>query len=472
MAMELQEPTEFHAYEYHGPLRYLENRSHSMALTPNHRMMVRPWNERMRALDSRYVMRPVNSLGWYSGLLAAPRSWQGVDIGDVTVGDRTYAGDDFIALLSLVVADGWAGGSESTRNKVSFCAFRTDKLERARALAARVGFSEYGHRPGVFAKSDAALANYLRANAYRSGLGAVNKSIPLLVKCASERQIRLFLDYYGDKCSQSGTDVFSTVSPQLADDLQELLLRIGHRSGVYKRPMRGTVMRDGRVVHPSGHTEHSVRQWSSDNLSLERDTLSEEPYHGMVYCATVPNSTLITRRHGKTLISGNSCATESTSQALEIVRAFEGQDYVELNPWFMYHTTSGGRDNGSNIDTNLEFVRDKGVAPESIWPRSKGWRATPSADAVEAAKLYRIEEFYDIATIEEIGTALLLGFPVVFGWQSHSCVLTQLLDTTTAEYANSWSPQWGDQGFGKIKLSSINFNYGAFAVRTAAWNAK
>jgi len=165
--------------------------------------------------------------------------------------------------------------------------------------------------------------------------------------------------------------------------------------------------------------------------------------------------------------SVGSCATESTSQAVEIVRNWEGQEWVELNPWFIYHTTSGGFDQGSSIDTNLRFVRDNGIAPESVWPRSKGWQATPSADAREAAKLYRIEEFYDITTTAEIGTALLLGFPVVFGWSGHSCVMTQLVNQTTAEYANSWG-NWGDQGFGQLRLSSVNFNYGAFAVRTVS----
>lgn len=163
-----------------------------------------------------------------------------------------------------------------------------------------------------------------------------------------------------------------------------------------------------------------------------------------------------------------SCATESTSQGVEIVRAWSGKPYVELNPWFIYQTTSGGSDRGSSIDENLEFVRANGIAPESIWPRSKGWRTRPSEEAKAAALEYRIDEFFDITTTEEIGTALLLGFPVVFGWQGHSCVLTQLLSTTEAEYANSWAPTWGDQGFGRIRLSSINFQYGAFAIRTVS----
>jgi hypothetical protein len=161
-----------------------------------------------------------------------------------------------------------------------------------------------------------------------------------------------------------------------------------------------------------------------------------------------------------------SCATESTTQGVEIVECLTGLEWVELNPWFIYATTSGGRDQGSSIDTNLAFVREHGIAPESVWPRSKGWQATPSADARAAALAHCIDEFYDITSVAEIGTALLLGFAVVFGWQGHSCIFTQLLTTSEAEYCNSWSPNWGDKGFGRLRLSSVNFAYGAYAIRT------
>jgi hypothetical protein len=164
-----------------------------------------------------------------------------------------------------------------------------------------------------------------------------------------------------------------------------------------------------------------------------------------------------------------SCATESTSQALMVRSDWKGQEFVLLNPWFMYHYTSGGVDRGSSIDENLEFARNQGVAPESVWPRSKGWRATPSAEATREARKYRIAEFLDVTSIDGVGTALLNQLPVVFGWSGHSCVLTRLLSPTTAEYANSWG-NWGDQGFGEIRLSSINFRYGAFAVCSTTVN--
>ncbi len=159
-----------------------------------------------------------------------------------------------------------------------------------------------------------------------------------------------------------------------------------------------------------------------------------------------------------------SCATESTTAGAMIIRSVAGQPHTLLNPLSIYRVTSGGRDQGSSIDTNLAFARDVGILPEEYWPRSKGWRATPPDGWKLVASRYRIKEIYDIRNEAEVGSALLKGFPVVFGWRGHSCILTELLSTTVAEYLNSWG-NWGDGGFGKIKLSSINYNYGAWALR-------
>jgi hypothetical protein len=162
-----------------------------------------------------------------------------------------------------------------------------------------------------------------------------------------------------------------------------------------------------------------------------------------------------------------SCAFESTTQALHISRATKGLPFILLNPWSGYCFTGGTRNGGSSIDDNLEHARDVGILPESVWPRSKGFsRRPPKSLLDEHASQFQIEEFWDINTVEEIGTALLLGFPVVFGWSGHSCVFTDLLDVDTAEYCNSWSADWGDNGFGKLTLRSVNFKYGCFALRT------
>lgn len=164
-----------------------------------------------------------------------------------------------------------------------------------------------------------------------------------------------------------------------------------------------------------------------------------------------------------------SCATESSAMAVMADRSFRGLPHVLLNPWFIYYHTGGqtdngnGRGGGSSIDANLEFARENGIAPMSVWPREKGWRTKPSAEAYEAAKEFRIEEFYDVENYREAASVLLAGFSVVYGARGHS-VLKIALDMDV----NSWGEQWGDKGFGEwAKLKDINFEYGAFAVRVA-----
>lgn len=171
------------------------------------------------------------------------------------------------------------------------------------------------------------------------------------------------------------------------------------------------------------------------------------------------------RRYVKTILDQDgvgSCATESTTQSVMVARAIAGLPHVLLNPWFIYHTTSHGRDQGSSIDENLAFARDNGIAPEVIWPRSKGWKAEPSAEAKEAAKEFRIAEFFDVLSTDEAGSALVSGWSIVYGAKGHSVLKIEYdLD------ANSWGTGWEDEGFGLwCALERIDFRYGTFATRT------
>jgi hypothetical protein len=166
-----------------------------------------------------------------------------------------------------------------------------------------------------------------------------------------------------------------------------------------------------------------------------------------------------------------SCATESSTAAIQLVREFNGLDFEQLSPWSMYAFTSGGRDRGSSIDENLRHLQTTGVLTMDEWSRDEhDWNEKPSDALLKTrACRNRISEFFDITDIEGVMTALTLNMPVVFGWQGHSCVLLKLASMTTAYYLNSWGSGWsetGMPGIGKINLRSIGFHYGAFAVRS------
>ena len=171
--------------------------------------------------------------------------------------------------------------------------------------------------------------------------------------------------------------------------------------------------------------------------------------------------------------SVGSCASESACGSLKILRAQSNLPQVEFNPYGIYGRVNGGSDRGSGLAENLTFIRDKGAFPESVWPRSKGWKARPTQEAYDAAYNYRIDEFYEVSNWAEFATALLRGWVIYWGYSGHAIVGVDLLNDTQFMYLNSWDT-WGkgtkystmQHGFGVANRSSIKWGYGVYACRT------
>jgi len=169
----------------------------------------------------------------------------------------------------------------------------------------------------------------------------------------------------------------------------------------------------------------------------------------------------------------HNCASEAVCGSLKIVRAQSGLPQIEGNPYGIYGRVNGGSDRGSTLSANLTFIRDKGMFPESVWPRSKGWRANPSQEAYDAASQYRVDEYFEVSTWSELATALLRGWVIYWGYSGHSIVGVDLLNDSQFIYLNSWG-NWGkgtdystmDYGFGVANRSSIMWGYGVYACRT------
>ena len=470
--MEFQVPFQRHVYEYDGPMVYSTNRRLDFGVTPDHEMYVRKWDERLRTLSPHYSFVRAGDLGWYCGLLGSPSGWLGTELVELEVpGDRRYDGDDFLALLGLIVSDGYAGGSPNTRNWVSFASFRPDTLPGVRALAARVGFHESPGRPGVFVRYDAgALAEWVRTHCYTNPvLGAKHKRVPELVKAASVRQIKHFLHHFDDR-SRDGRYFYST-SRRLIDDLQELVMRAGRRASIGVSPPKETEYA-GKTIRSSGGFVLTVGE--TGNLCLERKKhIETDRYKGLVYCAGVPNHTLITRRNGSVLISSN-CWAHSSTSANMLLRALAGLPYVPLSAFAVAATIKKGRDEGGWGAQSLDFLMARGQPSQAIWPQGdRNWSKYASDQACwdNAAEHKVIDGWIDLAvpvydrqlSKQQVGTLLLSNVPVVcdYNWWSHSVLGIDLVDqypnrpaTDPSRYGiriwNSWGDSWSDRGMGVL----------------------
>ena len=469
-AMEFQAPFERHVYEYDGPMLYSTNRRLDFGVTPDHQMYVRKWDEAKRTLSDSYSFVRAGDLGWYSGLLHAPSGQIGTEIVELEIpGDRRYDGDDFFALLGLVISDGYAGGTENTRNWVSFASFRPETRATIAALAQRIGFHEVPSRPGVWVRYDAgALASWVRSNCYVGGnLGSNNKRCPDLVKCASMRQIKHFLHFFDDR-NRSGQQFYST-SKRMIDDLQELHMRIGKRSHIGTAAAKDTPFADNKsgVIH--GGPGYVLTVGEVDRLCIDKKKhIETERYKGLVYCAAVPNHTLITRRNGSVLISSN-CWAYSTGHTVMLTRMRDNQPLIRMNPHSVASIIKGGRDEGGWCGLSAEFYGKYGCAPEGNgageWPLHSLNVSLDTPAMRKSMERFRItEDWIDLTaavydrnlTLQQLYTCLLSDMPcaVDFNWWGHSVCAVRIVKVENGSIGlmilNSWK-DWGRNGLAVLQ---------------------
>jgi hypothetical protein len=114
----------------------------------------------------------------------------------------------------------------------------------------------------------------------------------------------------GDGWRQRDSEAYATVSPMLAGDMQELYLKLGYGVSVTKREPKTYCIRgrSGKNTVPQYHVHRSDRRFVVLRDAKNNPNFRRFSYSGRVYCASVPNGTLIVRRGGKVAVCGN-CVT-------------------------------------------------------------------------------------------------------------------------------------------------------------------
>lgn len=154
----------------------------------------------------------------------------------------------------------------------------------------------------------------------------------------------------------------------------------------------------------------------------------------------------------------SACVGFGTAQAVEttIYRRYGRRHRVPLSGMDIYSDIGNTLMSGAYIPDGIARASEIGVLPlrtlataakyavtfpglEYRWTRPEGWK--------NVAKLFRVKKAAKVQGAEMIVSALLRGRVVIVGRSRH-CVPYVLYDFPNAGYANSWSPEWGDAGFG------------------------
>ena len=139
---------------------------------------------------------------------------------------------------------------------------------------------------------------------------------------------------------EKGFRIFYTASPNLADGVQELLLKVG-RIGIVKERKRSGRIRIGDHDADASGLQYEVHECvrKLDSWIDKRDTHTID-YDGTVYCATVKNHIMYVRRNGKPYWCGNTSMLWSKPNQIfdltlgrmkEQLRASKYVGYIDIN---------------------------------------------------------------------------------------------------------------------------------------------
>jgi len=311
--IEYNRPENIVSFDHHKQLVSIQNRTLDIMVTLDHNMYVSTQTN-ARKKNNRFTFVKAKDLE-YQSLIKRTGEWIGVreeyfvipsvDIGHYEgnqvvlhkTGEIEIPMDDWLAFLGIWLADGY-----TSNNKISISQKTTEKTERIEKLLERLPF-KFSKGKNEFYIYNKQLYSYLNP------LGkAQDKSVPKFVKELTPGQIGIFLDWFalGDGTTmKNGFRIFYTSSKKLADDIQELLLKVGRVGIIKKRNPRGMVWIYDHFADASNiQYEVIERVKKLDSWVDKRDTKIVD-YDGRVYCATVKNHIMYVRRNGKPYWCGN-----------------------------------------------------------------------------------------------------------------------------------------------------------------------
>ena len=297
---EWQQVVRHQAYAYAGDLIHFDGKSIDLMVTPDHHVYVdRRSNSRTNRWRGWQRQKASEVYGRYNYRMSRQVNWEGEDIAEVLAfGSCEFDTNTFLSFLGMYLGDG-----SCYKNKggyvIKIAAIKDGWRESVKETIEALGFSpNYDGRSWRFFSKD--LYEFLHPLGHKT-----EKSIPRQLKNLPPYRLRFLLDGLMQADGNEQTRTYTTTSKQLADDVQELMFKVG--SAAIVRQVGTDTPREwrGREFAPK-HPVYKVRQaFTSLMPKIRPSTHQCVPYNGMVYDVTVPNHIIFVRRNGKPVWSGN-----------------------------------------------------------------------------------------------------------------------------------------------------------------------
>lgn len=303
--------TKVMSFPFDGYLNVHEGRRIDFAITDNHRLyaakQAKPYGTTRTYNLTEYCDLPgqffiKGRTGW-SGTNPATREFpKGMTC------SRAHSFDfgDWAEFVGWYVAEGSSDDERSKHNEGRICIGQQPGplSDHIAALMRRMGFSVF-QGPTQVSTNATEVARWLRLHC---GKGFARKRVPEEIKNASTESINRFLRAHalGDGSPSGHGYIHYTSSRQLADDLHEMLCKVGRAKTLRCSRRAGSLARFATRESVRTADEWTVSESPSTDPRIHKNEVRKERFVGDVWCLQTPDQVFMVRRNGKPMWSGNS----------------------------------------------------------------------------------------------------------------------------------------------------------------------
>jgi len=284
--LEYRRPSNIVSYDHHKKMVQIKNQTIDILVTPEHNM----WVQKRYQKDWQFIRADLMLSN--APKIARTANWQG----------KKYD-ENKAAFLGIYLAEGSVSKNPHGGHQVVISGANSKKTKKIQRILNKTSLNWKRNKKGwhIYDK-------FLYQELVKYGK-SYEKYVPPEIKNADKESIKAFLDAYGvgdATVMRGGWRIFYTSSKRIADDIQELLLKIG-RVGIIKernRFNRKQWLKDHWVRQK--HKAFEVIERINKIYSyLDKRNTKIVKYQGKVYCATVPSHIMYVRRKGKPYWCGN-----------------------------------------------------------------------------------------------------------------------------------------------------------------------
>lgn len=395
-----------HEYDYDSEMVHFAGRRLDIMVTPNHRMLYK-WgnNDKWKVEEAgqlKYGSRLLGKADYEGNIKANEFLFAEKDYFYVNIDDEKIELKEFCRFIGYYLSEGTLESQKSNyhvtlyQNDEKSCF--ADMKESVNALGYHVteSIDNRNENDYRFVISNKNLVLFIQKHFNH---GSLVKRIPNWIKNLPSSYLKYIfyamINGDGHKLPTIHTEsfVYSTVSKQLANDIQEIAFKCGYSTHIRKTCANHPLSFGKNTVY---RVHISMGKFSNGSYPIVRKKhIKKVPYKGKVWCFTVPTGFFVTRRNGKITIQGNS------GKILQVTQEMEHIDKEILDGMML---------NQSLLNGEMSGYQSAAVGVETLIRRIESWRHKLAAWAEE--KIFKpiaeMQGFIDKEESDDIGETIYL----------------------------------------------------------------